>query len=82
MLCKYCHLTTHYIDECPTIICKICKKIGHPQWLCTEKKPNKVKYSEDIKKKTEILIQNDMKTISYYLKIESQIESWSDLIEI
>ena len=38
MICKYCHENTHYIDVCPIIICKICKDIGHPQWLCIKKK--------------------------------------------
>ena len=38
MNCKYCHLKTHFIDKCPTIICKNCKDIGHPQWLCKDKK--------------------------------------------
>ncbi len=32
--CKYCHLVGHVIDKCPTIICKHCKAIGHPNWLC------------------------------------------------
>ena len=41
MVCKYCHLNTHLIDKCPTIICKNCKEIGHPQWLCKLKKNNK-----------------------------------------
>jgi hypothetical protein len=68
MNCKYCHLNTHYIDTCPTIICKNCKDIGHPQWLCKLKKntkqvnnnnnnkaaENKYSLSEDIKKKTSI----------------------------
>ena len=40
MICKYCHENTHYIDVCPIIICKICKDIGHPQWLCLKKKNN------------------------------------------
>jgi hypothetical protein len=40
MLCKYCHLNGHIIDKCPTIICKNCKDIGHPQWLCKLKKMN------------------------------------------
>jgi len=40
MLCKYCHLNGHIIDKCPTIICKNCKDIGHPQWLCKLKKNN------------------------------------------
>lgn len=42
MICKYCHENTHYIDVCPIIICKICKDIGHPQWLCIKKKNNKM----------------------------------------
>ena len=41
MNCKYCHLNTHYIDSCPTIICKNCKEVGHPQWLCKQKKNTK-----------------------------------------
>ena len=32
--CKYCHLPGHIIDKCPTIICKHCKGVGHPNWLC------------------------------------------------
>jgi hypothetical protein len=32
--CKYCHLEGHVIDKCPTIICKYCKAVGHPNWLC------------------------------------------------
>ncbi len=37
MVCKYCHLSDHSIDNCPTIVCKCCKKIGHALWQCTEK---------------------------------------------
>jgi hypothetical protein len=32
--CKYCHLMGHVIDKCPTIICKHCRNVGHPNWLC------------------------------------------------
>ena len=49
MSCKYCHLTTHYIDKCPTIICKNCKKVGHPLWLCSQSKPNKKNNSNNTK---------------------------------
>ena len=86
MICKYCHLKTHFIDKCPTIICKICKEIGHPQWLCKEKKNNKnnnfekkYTFSDDIKKKknNENIQQ---KTINNYLKIEN--EKWGDLVSI
>ncbi len=41
MLCKYCHLNGHLIDKSPTIICKNCKDVGHPQWLCKLKKNKK-----------------------------------------
>ena len=41
MVCKYCHLNGHLIDKCPTIICKNCKDVGHPQWLCKLKKLKK-----------------------------------------
>ncbi len=37
MVCKYCHLSDHSIDNCPTIVCKCCKKIGHALWQCVEK---------------------------------------------
>jgi hypothetical protein len=85
MICKYCHLKTHLIDKCPTIICKICKEIGHPQWLCKEKKnknnnyEKKYTFSDDIKKKPNI--ENiQQKTINTYLKMEN--EKWGDLISI
>jgi hypothetical protein len=89
MNCKYCHLNTHYIDTCPTIICKNCKDIGHPQWLCKQKKnikqnkskpiENKYFLSEDIKKKssTESSVN---KNINYYLKISKQ--EWGSLVSI
>ena len=47
MFCKYCHFKTHIIDNCPTIICKICNGVGHPQWLCkmaTDNKRKKTNY--------------------------------------
>jgi len=34
MLCKYCKKTTHLIDDCPEIICKKCRIVGHPFWKC------------------------------------------------
>lgn len=92
MNCKYCHLKTHYIDKCPTIICKNCKEVGHPQWLCNDKKINnlniknsksislnkKYNFADEIKKKhSENTLQ---KNISYYLKLSD--EKWSDLITI
>jgi len=82
MNCKYCHLKTHYIDKCPTIICKICKEIGHPQWLCNSKKNikynNKIKMEKkyffpEIKKKV-----SSEKNINYYLSITKEL--WGDLI--
>ena len=93
MNCKYCHLKTHYIDKCPTIICKICKEVGHPQWLCKEKKINKINtnynnsislekkynFTDEIKKKSssDSIIQKNM---NYYLNLEK--ESWGDLVSI
>jgi hypothetical protein len=76
MNCKYCHLNTHLIDKCPTIICKICKEVGHPQWLCKDKKINKQNNIYEIKKK--IPVDNlKKKNISYYLKLNNT--QWSDL---
>ena len=85
MLCKYCHLKTHFIDKCPTIICKTCKEIGHPQWLCKDKKKNiktekKYSFSDELKKKQVSTADIIQKNINYYLKIENQ--KWGDLIII
>jgi len=88
MNCKYCHLNTHYIDTCPTIICKNCKDVGHPQWLCKQKKNNKQsnkpienKYSitEEIKKKP-LLETHVNKNINYYLKMLNQ--EWGNLVVV
>ena len=94
MNCKYCHLKTHYIDKCPTIICKNCKDVGHPQWLCKDKKNNnnnnniknnksisldkKYNFSDEIKKKSSENILQ--KNINYYIKLSN--EKWSNLITI
>ena len=51
--CKYCHLSGHIIDKCPTIICKHCKAIGHPNWLC-KNNPN----AENIKNPLSPNLQN------------------------
>jgi len=91
MNCKYCHMNTHYIDECPTIICKNCKKVGHPQWLCgTSKntvKKNNIKINdgnkflllsdEIIKKKSNDNI--NYKTISSYIKLQDV--EWGTLVD-
>jgi len=88
MNCKYCHLKTHYIDKCPTIICKNCKEIGHPQWLCKEKKISKTNktniislekkyyFSDEIKKNT-IPANITQKNINYYLNMEKEL--WGNL---
>jgi len=84
MICKYCHLSDHVIDDCPTIICKRCKEIGHPQWLCTEKKNNnfklekKYQFSEDIKKNNVTTESFSNKNIEHYLKLEKK--NWSEFI--
>jgi hypothetical protein len=91
MSCKYCHLNTHFIDKCPTIICKNCKEIGHPQWLCKDKRNNKqsnvknmslekkYSYADEIKKKPSSENLNQ-KNINYYLKLKD--EKWGNLINI
>jgi hypothetical protein len=71
MVCKYCHETTHYIDKCPTILCKICKEIGHPQWLCKKKK--QLKTSKPSVSSEEQVYKN----INHYLKIIDK--PWSDI---
>ena len=89
MLCKYCHQKTHLIDKCPTILCKNCKEIGHPQWLCKQKKQVKTnnKINNNIIEKKyifsdEIVKKQDnepivYKNINYYLKLQDK--KWGDL---
>lgn len=38
MSCKYCFQSDHTIEQCKTILCRVCKEIGHPHWLCTKDK--------------------------------------------
>lgn len=38
MSCKYCYQTDHTIENCKTIICKVCRESGHPHWLCKKSK--------------------------------------------
>jgi len=64
--CQYCHSKDHNINNCPTIICRYCKQIGHPKWLCKNKEVNKNK-----KKFID-------KNIQYYLKIKDL--KWSEII--
>jgi hypothetical protein len=40
MSCKYCFQTDHTIEQCKTILCRVCKEIGHPHWLCNKDKKN------------------------------------------
>lgn len=40
MSCKYCFQNDHTIEQCKTILCRVCKEIGHPHWLCTKDKKN------------------------------------------
>ena len=83
MICKYCHLDTHLIDDCPTIICKKCKEVGHPQWLCTQKKKPKNSSKSDLKRSfsstssltKHTIKEEDERSISYYLKTINT--SWS-----
>ena len=44
MVCHYCHSADHNINNCPTIVCRYCKEVGHPKWLC-QNKNNKSKTS-------------------------------------
>ncbi len=53
--CKYCKKTTHTIDNCPDIMCKICKQSGHPHWRCRKEKENIVRENHISNKKEESL---------------------------
>jgi len=80
MNCKYCHSKSHLIDKCPTIICKTCKEVGHPQWLCMVRmEKDNYKKMEDIKKKQPEVIVTQ-KNIVYYSKMTNIM--WSDLVEV
>lgn len=54
MPCKYCKNINHYIDNCPDIICRLCKKYGHPHWNCKNKEDDTdiPKLKTDIKQPT------------------------------
>ncbi len=87
MNCKYCHLNTHTIDKCPTIICKNCKDVGHPQWLCKQKKNFKAnnkslekKYNIEIKKESLPPTPTNQKNIEFFTKMSN--EEWGNLVEI
>jgi len=41
MSCKYCFQTDHTIETCKTILCRTCKELGHPHWLCKGKDKKK-----------------------------------------
>ena len=97
MNCKYCHLKTHYIDKCPTIICKSCKEIGHPQWLCKDKKSNNnhththnVKNNKGISLDKKYNFSDEIKKKSSDIVLQKNMnyyiklsdEKWSDLITI
>ncbi len=41
MSCKYCFQTDHTIETCKSILCKSCKEIGHPYWLCKKNEDKK-----------------------------------------
>jgi hypothetical protein len=84
-VCKYCHLDGHLIDECPTIICKICKEIGHAQWQCPQKNKKKNTSSNDltvnIPNNYNYSIEKNVivpKTLEYYNKLLNK--EWGDLI--
>jgi len=83
MVCKYCHLNGHLIDKCPTIICKNCKDVGHPQWLCKLKKNKKDGNSESNKpkniKKTNSNISLESK-YSFTDEIKKKNDSKTDII--
>ena len=93
MLCKYCHKKNHVIDNCPSIICRKCNKIGHPKWLCpntkknnndetnniTNNTPNNVtKYKTFVAKKQAEEIEE--RNIKYYLKLINKNHQWGDIL--
>lgn len=51
MSCKYCFQTDHTIETCKTILCRTCKELGHPHWLC-KGKDNKKKVQQQTSKLT------------------------------
>ena len=54
MSCKYCFQNDHTIEQCKTILCRVCKEIGHPHWLCAKDKKStnnrKIDTKAEIKK--------------------------------
>jgi len=72
MICKYCYKRNHEIDKCPTIICKICNKVGHPKWQCEEGKLKKGIINKEETKK------NNVNSIEEYLKRKD--DKWREYI--
>lgn len=66
MSCQYCHSKEHDINNCPIIICRYCKQVGHPKWLCKNK-------DKSVKSKKYV-----EKNIEYYLKLKDY--KWSEII--
>lgn len=57
MSCKYCFQTDHTIETCKTILCRTCKELGHPHWLC-KGKDNKKKGQQQSTSKLTVSTSN------------------------
>ena len=66
--CQYCHSEEHDINNCPVIVCRYCKQVGHPKWLCKNKDCQKHNKKNN----------NIEKNIDYYNKIKDL--KWSNII--
>lgn len=70
MSCKYCFQSDHTIEQCKTILCRVCKEIGHPHWLCTKDKkvikkvPSKPMVSPKTQQMTSTFSEKVVKTVS------------------
>lgn len=87
MSCKYCRKNTHIIDNCPEILCKNCKKYGHPHWKCKKNpieknfdKKNSLRNANintNTKNKEMVITDNNIKDL-YEIKKYIDLK-WSEL---
>lgn len=84
MVCKYCHKKDHVIDNCPSIICRKCGKIGHPKWLCPGIKKNNDETITENKYKNftckKVAEVKEERNIKYYLKLINRNYDWGDIL--
>ena len=83
MYCKYCKSQEHYIDNCPDIICRLCKQFGHPHWKCKTKQQGISQHSNKIQNCENQDLTNNVLKVDNHQKLEDFYQymdkSWSEI---